>query len=286
MGSASCGCGAHREVVGAAAGDADRLQRYFAAVLGIALVGALAMALSGLARGVAGIGTGLLAGPVATLTAGAIYLANNTRLGGNSLPQLWSLFGAAVPTGFLLSAIFGLVGLIGMPRLRPTALVAVLALTVSALATVGVVAGRTVVVPAVSDVVLDAAPTQPAIPRGLYLDLVARPILDGRVAEADALATLRSDRPGNADAAARVRSDVLPRATSLLLLAQSFRFDDPSVEAVHRHALDGARLHVEAFTLLATALDADDRVSFDQANRLIVEGDGEWEAWATAARTL
>lgn len=286
----------YRAVVGAATGDDDLVQRFFAAVFGIALVGALAMALLGLARGVAGIGAGLIAGPVAILTAGALYLANNTRLGGNSLPELWAVFGAAVPAGLLLSAVFGLAGLVGTPRLRSTALVAVLAVVVGALATVGVVAERAVVVPAASDVVPGADPgqpvdpnqpaLQPAVPRGLYLVVVAKPILDGRVAEADALATLKSGRPTNAAAAALVRSEVLPRANELLRLAQSFRFDDPAVEAVHQHALDGAGLHIEAFTLLAAALDANDRPMFEQANRLIARGDAEWEAWATAAQTL
>ena len=63
-----------------------------------------------------------------------------------------------------------------------------------------------------------------------------------------------------------------------LRLAQSVWFDDPTVGEMHRHALAGALLHVEAFTLFSDAMDKNDRSA--QANRLLRQGDAEWQAWA------
>lgn len=285
----------YRLVTGPAADDADVLQRFSAVVLGAGLVGALVVALLGLSRGVAGIGAGLLAGPVATLTTGVAYLALNTALGGNSLALAWPLLSTAVPIGLLLTAPAALVGLLPAPPIRSTVAVGAVALIACALASAGVTAARSVLVPGLPGVIPGTSPTgpvdvnhlpMPPIPRDLYLTVVARDLLDRRVAEVSALDRLKTDSPTGIAAAAQIRSDILPLVSELQRAAQSYRFDDPAVQRVHEHALTAAKAHVDGFTLLATAFEKNDKTLFDQAQRLLVRGNAEWEAWAAAAQTL
>jgi len=108
----------YRLVVGPPANPADVFHLYVATVVGAALVGAVSVALLALARGVAGIGAGLLAGPLATVTTGLVALAVNAQQSGNLLATAWPLLAAAVSAGFALSAPAALVGLLRAPRLR------------------------------------------------------------------------------------------------------------------------------------------------------------------------
>ncbi len=106
----------YRAVAGAPAGG-EVLHHYVATVVGAALVGAVAVALLALSRGVVGIGGGLLAGPLATLTTGLAALAVDAVAGGDPLVSAWPLLGAAVSAGFVLGAVAALVGLLPAPRL-------------------------------------------------------------------------------------------------------------------------------------------------------------------------
>lgn len=278
----------YRLAVGPTSDTTEQLERFFAVVLGAGLVGALAVALLGLTRGVAGIGAGLLAGPVATITAGASYLTLNTALGGGALPLAWPLLGAALPIGVLLAAPAALVGLLPVPQVRSAGLVVALAAVVCALVAIGVMAQRGVLVTA------EATPVPPGpvsgqglpVPRDLYTTVVARDLLGRRVEEAAALSRFEADRPAGAAAAAQIRTQVLPVAEGLVHATTSYAFDDPAVLAVHQHALTAAAAHVEGLTLLAEGFDRGDRALFQRGNQRLSAGNAEWAAWAAAAQAL
>lgn len=292
------GLAAYRFVAGPPIGDADALQRFSALLLGAALVGALVVTLLGLTRGVAGIGAGLLAGPVAGVSTGIVFLAVITVLGGDPRVIAGLVLGGAVAAGFVLAAPAALLALPPVPALRSAPVVAVVAVVVGALTTAGVTAERALIVPGLSALVpghsevgdrpLDPnqPSLQPPVPRELYPTVVALDLLERRLAETSVLAKLKADNPPGVEAADRIRRDLLPVARDILRIAQSVPLDDPAVKEVHEHALTAARAHVDAYVLFASALEQGDMAKFDQAQGLLLTGDREWQAWAAAVQTL
>jgi hypothetical protein len=172
------------------------------------------------------------------------------------------------------------------------------AFATGAVVTGGVAVERADIVPGLPTVIPDATtngagPTlpQPPVPssvitRDQYVPLVAEHLLEERVAETSAFGKLKSDNPPNAEGAARLRSDILPLARDILAAAQAVQIDDPVVRAVHQHALDAAQAHIDAYELFADAFDANDRAEFARAQQRLLDGDAQWEAWASAAQTL
>jgi hypothetical protein len=77
-----------------------------------------------------------------------------------------------------------------------------------------------------------------------------------------------------------------PLLRQMLDGAQSVCIEDPTVLEVHKHAVDGAHLHIAGFTMLADALDHDDQVLSKQASALIAQGNAEWQRWAAGVLTL
>jgi len=126
----------------------------------------------------------------------------------------------------------------------------------------------------------------PVVPRALYADVVARPLLDGRVATAAALNALKAEHLPNDVTAARMRAEILPVLRQILDGAESVRLDDPEVRTVHEHAIAGARLHVMGFEKVATALEQNDRQLLEEGNALLAEGNAEWEQWAAGTAKL
>lgn len=184
----------HRTLAGAVTSDADAIARVDAAGLGSALVGVAVVVVLGVARGPAGAAAGLLAGPVAALTSGVLFLVT--------------------------------------------------------------------------------------------VAVVARPLLDGRVASAAAFSALQAENPPAAVAAARIRTEILPLLRQMLDGAQSVQLDDPEVLEVHQHAIDGAQQHVRGFELLVEALDRGDQQLSRQASALLADGNAEWEQWAVGVEQL
>jgi Zn-dependent protease with chaperone function len=278
----------YRLLAGAPADDADTIARFSAAVLGAGLVCALVMVVLGVARGAPGIGMGLLAGPMATVTTGVLYLVLNVVLGGNPAVVAGLVFGTAVPAGLLMTAPGALLGLVPVPPVRSIAAVVATAAVAGVVATVGLGVAHANIRP--QEPVLTDVPTgaeqSDTIPRELYVPLVGRALLDRRVQETDAFAKLKADNPPSTEAAARLQADILPVATDLLDTARSYAIDDPAVLAVHQHALAGARDHLDAYQLFIAAFENNDRTLFDRAQRLLLAGDAEWKAWAAAAQTL
>jgi hypothetical protein len=292
------GFAGYRFVAGPPIGDTDANQRFDAIVLGAGLVGALVLALLGLTRGTAGIGSGLLTGPVAAVTTGVVFLAYNAVLGDNPLPLAAHVVGGAMVAGFVLTPAAALVGLVPVPPLGSTALVAGVAVVLGGLTTTLVVAERAALVPGLSALVpgyseVGGGPVDPGQPalqppviRDLYPTVVARDLLERRLAEVAAFQQLRTDNPPGAVAVARIRADILPQVREIFSVPQAVPLDDTDVKAVHAHAVAGAEDHLRAFELFATALEQGDRDQFDQAQKLLLAGDSEWQAWAAGVQTL
>ena len=279
----------YRVVAGPAVDDNDQFERFFAIVLGAGLVGAVTVAVLALVHGVAGSAAGLLAGPIATVTTGVSYLALNTTLGGNSLPVVWPLLGAAVPTGLLLSAPAALLGLVPAPRLPSTALAAASAAVVHGDRGGGVGGAQRARARRLrahrpgGRRRRRAGATDPARP--LPHRRRARPAQrqDRRVGGAGPVQRRSADRRCGR------RPDPLrdpPLAENLARATKSYVFDDPAVEEVHQHASAAAAAHVKGLTLVAEAFERNDKALLRQGNGLLTEGNAEWSAWATAVEGL
>jgi len=290
----------YRAVAGAATSDVDKIQLVDAGVLGSGLVGVAVVVVLGLARGAAGAASGLLAGPVAALTVAAWFLVTVALAGGNPLPLTAHVLGGALACGFLVTiCAAALTGALAVPPLRSTALVVAIALVMGA-ATAGtamaarqsLVPGLSAVLPGYSEIEGAVVPTQPVpsvdpvVPREFYADVVARPLLDGRVASSSAFRDLQAERPPANVAATRIRAEILPLLRQMLDGAQSVRIDDPRTREVHSHAVAGAQLHVRGFEMLVEALDQDDQQLADQASALLADGNAEWQQWAAGVQEL
>jgi hypothetical protein len=126
----------------------------------------------------------------------------------------------------------------------------------------------------------------PVIPRAFYRDVVARPLLEGRKATADAFRQLQEERPSNAVAVTRIRTEILPVLRQMADAADSVRLDDPEVREIHDQARDGAHLQVQGFEEVATALERNDRALLQHGNSIIAIAGFSWEEWARGVQTL
>ncbi len=224
------------------------------------------------------------------------FLGTVAVSGGNPLPFTAHVLGGAVASGFLVAVPAALVGALSVPPLRSTALLTVIAVAAGAGTAATTMASRQTLVPGLSAVlpgyseveggVVPVQPVPPVVPRGLYADVVARPLLDGRVASASAFSALQAEHPPADVAAARIRADILPLLRQMLDGAQSVPIDDPKAREVHVHAIAGAQLHVRGFEMLVEALDQGDQQLAKQASKLLADGNVEWEQWAAGVGGL
>jgi hypothetical protein len=288
----------HRAFAGAPGSDVDTIRRVDAAVLGSALVGVAVLVLLAVVRGTTGAGSALLAGPTATVVTAAVFLVIVAVVGGNPLPVAAHVLGGAVAAGFLLATPAALVAALPLRVPRSTMLGATLAVAVTAgagtaawamLAREQLVPGLSAALPGYSEV--DGGPipdqaVQPPVPRELYRDVVARPLLDRRAAEAEWFSALQSEQPPNDVAAARIRTELVPLLEQMRDGAEDVSIDDPEVAAVHEDVLAGIRLHLAGFELIATALERDDAPLLQQGSALLEQGNYRWERWAAAVPRL
>ncbi|MCD2190311.1 M48 family metalloprotease [Actinomycetospora soli] len=297
------GLALHRAVAGASETDADAIARFDAAVLAAAAVGAVVVAVLTLLRGTAGAGAGLLAGPVATTTTAILFLVIVAIVGGNPLAFAVPLVSGALGAGWLLSVAVASLGLTPVPGLRSTAVAALLALLLAGGSATGLMAARSVVAPGLpsdlshdvgGDTVTPAgrdgsqqavAPTAD-VPRSLYADVVARPLLEGRRSTAAWFRELQTESPPADESARRIRAEQLPVLRSMLEGAESVRPSDPMVSSVHGHAVTGARLQLAGFETLAAALETQDRDQLATADALLRQGNAEWRQWAAGVGAL
>lgn len=235
---------------------------------------------------VRGLGVALIASPVASLTTALCFLGLNTALGGYlSLGFVEAATRPGFALGFLGTIAAAALALLlqwRRPKDQSGAALFVVAAILAGLLSLGVIACRTAIIqttpPTWSNI--------DVVPRGLYVELVARPLLEGRVAHDQAWRKLQAEQPSNDVAARRVRDEIVPLAQGLRDTAGTVKLDDPEVEEVHAHAIEGAQLQVDAFTELAVALDTDDRERLDQASALLQKSGAQWEAWATGVQNL
>jgi Zn-dependent protease with chaperone function len=233
-----------------------------------------------------GLGVALIASPVASMVTAMGYLGLNTALGGYlSFEFVEAIARPGVSLGLIGTVAGGALALLlqrRRPEVRNGTALAIVAALLAGLMSLSVVAGRAVIIPAL----LPSSPNPDAVPGELYVDLVARPLLQSRATQAEAWKKLRAEQPSNAVAARRVRGEILPLVQQLRDRANAVKLDDPQVEEVHARAIAGAKLHVAAFTQLAEAFDREDRELFDDANALLQQGDAQWAAWATGVQSL
>jgi hypothetical protein len=126
----------------------------------------------------------------------------------------------------------------------------------------------------------------PVVPRELYKDVVARPLLTGRAATASAFRSLRGEHLPAAALAAGIRAEILPVLRQMLDGAQSVRLDDAGVLRVHQHAIDGARLEVAGFDTVAGGLERGDPDQVSRGSALLARSNTEWTQWASGVLTL
>jgi hypothetical protein len=120
----------------------------------------------------------------------------------------------------------------------------------------------------------------------MYAFVVARPLLEGRVATAEAVRALRAEHLPNAAAADRVRIQILPLLRQMRDRAELTLLDDPEVVKVHEHAIKGARLNVSGFKIIANALEQNDPELLQKGNALVQMASAEWEEWAKGTLKL
>jgi Zn-dependent protease with chaperone function len=278
-----------RMIAGPAKDEAEQLARsgtYILLAAGVAAAAAIALVVLQPDRG---LGAALLAAPVASATTVIGLLALNTALGGQLTAAFVDAFmRPGVTLGFLSILVVAVASLVLQAR-RTSAMSATLPAVITAavlagVASFGVLAGHQA---AGNTHWSDPTPTvDPVVPRALYVDVVARPLLDGRVATASALTALKAEHLSNDVIAARMRAEILPVLRQMLDSAESVRLDDPEVRTVHEHAIAGARLNVMGFEKLATALEQNDRQLLEEGNALLIDGNAEWEQWAAGTAKL
>jgi hypothetical protein len=224
------------------------------------------------------------------------FLAVAAAVAGDPLRLAPHLLGGSVTCGFLLAVPASLVALAPVPPVRVTAVVAAIAVLAGGGVAPAVMAARRTVVPGLAAVVPGYSETDGGlvtppdttldVPRDLYADVVALPLLEGRKATAEAFSALQAERPPNDIAAGRIRADILPQLRGMLDLARSVHVDDPAVTAVHEHALTGAELEVAGFEAVAAGLERSDPAQVRQGSAQIAQANGEWQQWAVGVGGL
>jgi hypothetical protein len=275
----------HRLVAGPAGNDADQLARADMYIWLMAVVGVAAALVVVLQEPSRGSGTALLASPVASVTTAIGFFAMNTALGGHLNANFVEAFiRPMLALGLFGTMIVAAASLLLQPphtHLLKGGLAAMLAAALLAgVGSYAVIGGHHVLLPHTS-------PTASMpIPRSLYSDVVARPLLDGRAATASALNTLKAEKPPNDVAAHRIRTEILPVIRQMVEGAESVRVDDPEVREVHQHAVAGAQLHLTGFEKIAAALELNNPELLAEGNALLSEGNVEWDQWAVGAAKL
>ena len=284
-----------RLLVGPAQDQTEQLVRSGTYILLAAAVGAAAAIAMVVAQPDRGLGAALLASPIASVTTVIGFLALNTVLGGQLTAVFVEEFVRRSVALSLLSLLGVAVASLVLQIRRTSAMNATFATVVAAAvlagaASLGVLAARQTLTGAYATGGIPSTksgPTvDPVVPRELYADVVARPLLEGRVATASAFSAMQAERLPDDLIAARIRAEILPLLRQMLDLAESVRLDDPEVKTVHEHAIAGARLHVMAFEKVATALEQSDPRLLSEGDALIADGNAEWEQWAAGTANL
>ncbi|WP_433505454.1 M48 family metalloprotease [Pseudonocardia halophobica] len=292
-----------RLTAGPPATDADAVARFDATIFGGGLLAAAVVLMFGMLRGGPGVGAALAVAPVAALLGGAGLLVAVAMTGGNPGAVAFPLLGGVVGSGsvLMLAAAPLLLLVPGRPS-GPILAVGAATVVLGLAAVGGVLLERATVVPGLPTD-LTSAPGQqtpaapstndplpevadPVVPRAYYRDVVARPLLEGRKATADAFRQLQQEKPSNAVAATRIRTEILPVLEQMADAADSVRLDDPEVQEIHDHARDGAHLQVQGFEEVATALERNDRALLQHGNSIIAIAGVQWEEWARGVQTL
>lgn len=291
-----------RLTAGAPTTDADAVARFDATIFGCGLLAATVVLMFGMLRGGAGVGAAMAAAPVAALFGGAGLLVTVAMTGGDPAAVALPLLGGVLGCGSLLMlAAAPLVLLVPGRPSGPILAVGAATVVLGLAAAGGVLLERATVVPGLPTDLTPPPGQQtavappndpigqvagPVIPRAFYRDVVARPLLEGRKSTADAFRQLRQEKPSNAVAVTRIRTEILPVLRQMADAADSVRLDDPEVRELHDHARDGAHLQVQGFEEVATALDRNDGALLRHGNSIIAIAGIQWQEWARGVQTL
>ncbi|MCX6465933.1 MAG: hypothetical protein NTW05_20425, partial [Pseudonocardiales bacterium] len=278
-----------RVVAGPAPDDLDAVQRVDAAVLASALVAVGLGLVLAAGWGPAGAGAAVVAGPVAALVTGTVFLGQVALLGGNPLAFAGPVLFGGVAAAAVLTPPALLAGALPGTRFGPM-VASVLVVTLAAGTAGLVMVGRDVAVPGLAGVVPGRtelappgpAPVPPAAAVGpeLYGATVAPVLAERRTAVSATVRDLVATAGSDVAFADGLRRDVVPPLRDALLAAEAVRVDDPGLRAVHDEALAALRLEVAGYGDLVAAIDAGDVARAEEAQRVIGSADPHWERWA------
>jgi hypothetical protein len=282
-----------RLIAGAAQDDSERLVRYAVFLLVATVMAAVAATTLVVAQPDRGLGAALLASPVASATTVMGFVALITLFAGPfTADYVVGLLRSSVAISLFSILVIAVASLVLQGR-RTSAVSATVATVVASavlagLASFGVLAGYQALLSAASGTFTNQPePTVASVvPRALYAQVVARPLLEGRVAAASTLSAMQAEHLSDADAAARIRAEILPVLRQMLDRAESVQLDDPEVRTVHEHAIKGAQLNVMGYEKIVSALEQSDRQLLQEGNALLADGNAEWEQWAAATAKL
>ena len=269
----------------------EREQRYYVYLCLAAAVGTVAALAVGLLYPEGGMGAGLLAGPIATVVTDVGFLVNNTALGGTlDASFVATIMRQPIALGLALQvAVAGLVLAIPFRRVaagRPRARVSVAAaVALALLAGVGLLAARDYLAPirSAGDSMLSLVSNEAAD----YRIRVAPQVTSRRTAIMAAMQAIDTDtvlKPS--ERAARVRTQVVRPAQTLLKDAEALTFTTPAVREVHRHCLAALRTSTTAYEDFAISFETGDPALLATAHSLQTREFQHWRDWQAGLGTL
>lgn len=271
-------------VAGPAAGVTERVQWRYTFLWLEAVVGVVAALLFALAHGGRGRGGALLAGPIASATAGVGLLVSSAARG--AIPTLGGSIGVLVPgiaLGFLLSvATTGLT--LPLPPLAQARapLVLTTAAVVAGCAALGVVTGRDVLAPPfdgqASIQTIQATATRLA--HRSYQTWIGPDLFTRRLQLEKNASAINADHSITpSDKAARYRNEILVPLRALLATAESYRPPDNRVAEVHQHCITALQQGVAGNEDVTLALERNDRSLPIQGQTALQNENQEWTIW-------
>jgi len=288
---------AFRILAGPAAGFAEQEQRLGTYFWLAAAVGAAAALTCAALTPRRGAGAAVLAGPLATLTTIAGFLAMNTMLGGDlNLAFVASVIVPPLALGFVLTLLVAPAGLLVRPSAKAQAQpIWPIASAAALMLAVVVLAGRSVLVSQNTDEVLARVPTEGPVadadrfisePRH-YLSVIAPDILTQYTAIEESVTAIDSNTAADGvTRAALIRADLLPAIRTLLAEAEAYQPTTDEVRTVHNSCIAALQTTERAFETFAIAFESGDSLAFDHAQALRQEESQHWSRWQRAVLGL
>ena len=304
-GIAAEGClAAFRFIAGPAASSGIQAQRYYLYIwVAAAAGGVCTLALCWLDRA-RGAGLACIAAPLATLTAVAGFLVENTVLGGNlSVHFVVTVAQAPLALGLLFgltaAALAGLIpqasrspGRTTPARSRPVRLLTALVLPAvcAAAASTLLIVGRGAIVGPPASLVPGNSEGSSLITAaqldGLrYLNTTA-PAIEAAYSPVQRSVTAAAAAPSPGAAAAIIRTEVLPRLRRVLQYAESIHPGTTQLAAIHRACLAAFQDAIAEYSLFAQAFQNNDASALARAKIEQRAANAQWLQWQTGLLSL